>query len=90
MGRKITKRRHQASTWLSALAAITIAASGCSASDDDTGQGEEGAGASAAEPASDVLAAATFDGEATTVSGEVFDLAGLANKDLVIWFWAPW
>ncbi len=43
-----------------------------------------------AEPTGDFLSAATFDGQATTVQGATFDLAGLANKDLVVWFWAPW
>ena len=53
-----------------------------------------GAGATTATPEAgpngNLLTAATFDGQATTIQGETFDLAGLANKDLVIWFWAPW
>lgn len=44
------------------------------------------------EPAAtgDVLAAEVFDAEATTIDGEPFDLGELADRDLVLWFWAPW
>jgi hypothetical protein len=31
-----------------------------------------------------------FEGTATTVDGEEVDLATLADRDLVVWFWAPW
>jgi hypothetical protein len=49
--------------------------------------GEPGA---AGEPTGPRLSAEVFDGEATTVDGASFDLATLASKDLVVWFWAPW
>lgn len=38
----------------------------------------------------DVLPPETFEGQATTVSGETFELSGLAGQDLILWFWAPW
>lgn len=38
----------------------------------------------------DVLPPETFEGQATTVSGEPFELGSLAGKDLILWFWAPW
>jgi hypothetical protein len=31
-----------------------------------------------------------FEGTATTVDGEEVDLAAFADRDLVVWFWAPW
>ena len=37
-----------------------------------------------------MLGPEVFQGQATTSDGQSFDLATLANKDLVIWFWAPW
>ncbi|MGI9613500.1 MAG: hypothetical protein ACR2QO_11355 [Acidimicrobiales bacterium] len=46
---------------------------------------------SAAEaPTGDVLPASTFEGTATTVDGEPFDLGQLAGTDVILWFWAPW
>jgi hypothetical protein len=36
------------------------------------------------------LAPSVFEGEAVTIDGTPFDLGELANKDLVLWFWAPW
>lgn len=33
---------------------------------------------------------AVLSGQATTVTGEVFELGDLAGQDLVVWFWAPW
>jgi hypothetical protein len=31
-----------------------------------------------------------FDGVATTVDGDEVALADFADRDLVVWFWAPW
>jgi hypothetical protein len=31
-----------------------------------------------------------FTGTATTLDGEEVDLADFAERDLVVWFWAPW
>ena len=31
-----------------------------------------------------------LDGNFVTVDGADFDLSTLRNKDLVVWFWAPW
>jgi hypothetical protein len=33
---------------------------------------------------------AVLAGQAPTIDGASFDLGSVANKDLVIWFWAPW
>ncbi|WP_296665178.1 redoxin domain-containing protein [Demequina sp.] len=47
------------------------------------------AGAESTEPAMDV--AAPFDFTAPTVIGNgTFDGATIANKDVILWFWAPW
>jgi hypothetical protein len=40
--------------------------------------------------AADPLDADTFAGEAETVEGGTLDLGTLADRDLVVWFWAPW
>lgn len=62
-----------------ALAGLLLAA-GCSSGD----------GQPSAAEGSDVLAASTFEGEATTIEGQSFDLSTLADNNLVVWFWAPW
>jgi hypothetical protein len=55
-------------------------------SDDGTAAG----GAGSTGTTADTLALSTFEGEATTLDGETFDVASLGRQDLVIWFWAPW
>lgn len=37
-----------------------------------------------------VLDPSILSGEAEILDGGSFDLATVANKDLVVWFWAPW
>ncbi len=66
-------------------AALGLAAAACG--DSSTAQDE--AGGVVADDAT-VLDAAVFDGTATTVGGETYDLGQLADADLVLWFWAPW
>ena len=81
-----------------ALLGLALTAAACSSTDDTaTSPGNEQTLSSTASdessadtPNADTLGAATFDGEATTIGGMSFDLGALANKDLVIWFWAPW
>lgn len=72
--------------------AVALLVGACSSDDGatDTATGDDAA--SGAEAATDLTAIdpATFDGEATTITGEPFDLATVANADLVVWFWAPW
>ena len=33
---------------------------------------------------------AAFDRTAETVTGDRVELAAYADRDLVVWFWAPW
>ncbi len=44
----------------------------------------------AADPNAPRLDPAALQGQAVTVDGQPVDLASLADKDLVVWFWAPW
>jgi len=62
------------------LALAAVLAGACGGSDDD--------GPSAA-PAAD-LDPAALTATATSVDGDQVDLAGYADRDLVVWFWAPW
>lgn len=78
--------RRRASGIAAALLAFSLGAAACGGSDTET---ESGAAAESAA-SGPVLDASTFTGEATTVDGSSFDLGPLANKDLVVWFWAPW
>lgn len=64
------------------LVAMILVLAGCSGSDDVSVTASPGGG--------DVLSPATFEGEAMSVSGETVDLATLADRDLILWFWAPW
>ena len=76
-------------------AALTLLAAACGGSDaddpiaasSDAGTETDGGGESAAGP---VLDASVLSGEAPLVAGGSFDLGTLADKDLVVWFWAPW
>jgi hypothetical protein len=62
-----------------ALAAALALLAGCGS----------GGGAPAARAAG-ALDADVFAGVAPTVDGDELDLASLADRDLVVWFWAPW
>jgi hypothetical protein len=42
------------------------------------------------EGSSESGAAIDFSGEASTVDGGQVDLGDHADRDLVVWFWAPW
>ncbi len=66
------------------LIVAALFAASCSGSDAESAAGSDAASSG------DVLASEVFDAEATTVDGQVFDLAQLADSDLVLWFWAPW
>jgi hypothetical protein len=74
-----------------AVAAAALLAGACSSGTDDTVETSGGAGGDASASFSDNrLDASVLAGTATTVGGESFDLAALADSDLVVWFWAPW
>ncbi len=74
-----------------ATAAVALLAAACGGSDDATEASSDG-GAETESAASNgpVLDPSLFSGEAQTIGGESFDLGSLADKDLVLWFWAPW
>jgi hypothetical protein len=67
---------------MGAVAAIIALAGGCGSGGDEPPATDAGA--------PQRLSPATFEGQATTVDGQPFDLAALAGQNLVIWFWAPW
>ena len=48
-----------------------------------------GSEAPEARPAGDADLAA-FTRTAETITGDRIELAGYADRDLVVWFWAPW
>ena len=77
-------------------AALALLAAACGGSDADDpiaassdggAEADAGNGESAAGP---VLDASVLSGEAPLVAGGSFDLGTLTDKDLVVWFWAPW
>lgn len=82
--------------------ATILVLSGCAGSDDNTVAVEaatevsettvaEATEETSGEPFGDqMLDPATFAGQATSVDGETVELSALADKDLVLWFWAPW
>lgn len=79
----ITTIRRRPRSWLTALLVLlAVVAAACGS--------DEPATAAEASGDTDVLGAETFDGEAMSIGGETIELAGLADKDLVLWFWAPW
>ena len=43
-----------------------------------------------ARPAGNDVELAAFGRTAETVTGEQVELAAYADRDLVVWFWAPW
>lgn len=102
----VGRRRHWAVHRSAAVLVVVIAliVAGCSSADDEAtaaGTDVTTVETSAAttppaeieaepEPSGDVLPPATFEGQATTVSGETFELSTLAGQDLILWFWAPW
>jgi len=63
-----------------ALLALALLASACGAADTELAAPGDGAR----------LDPSVLTGEATTWTGETFDLSTVAGKDLVVWFWAPW
>jgi hypothetical protein len=71
------------------LVALVMAAAACGSGGSGDGGGDTAApaGESATGP---VLDASILSGAATTLDGGSFDLGTLADKDLVVWFWAPW
>ena len=71
-----------------ALAMLAAACGGSDADDPIAAAGDSGAGSEAA--AGPVLDASVLAGDAPLVAGGSFDLGTLADKDLVVWFWAPW
>ncbi len=70
------------------MLSVSLLAAACGGSDADT-SAEAGADAGDAMNAP-MVDDAMFSGEATTVTGETFELGDLAGQDLVLWFWAPW
>lgn len=67
------------------LAAVALVAAACGSADESLTATETVAPADGP-----ILAADVLTGQATTIDGESFELGSLAEKDLVVWFWAPW
>jgi hypothetical protein len=65
--------------------ALALTAAGCGAEDSPAAQSSAQSG-----NGGPVLASSVLQGEARTIDGGSFELASLQNKDLVVWFWAPW
>lgn len=80
----MTSRRSRPRALAGLVIALALVAAACGGSDSDV----ESAGGEGGS--SDVLDASVLSGQATTVAGDSFDLGTLADKDLVVWFWAPW
>ena len=82
------KRRRRSNKWTAAAAAVALFAAACGTAE----QTAEAAPAESDAPAQDLptIDAALFSGEVMTLEGGTFDLATLADQDLVLWFWAPW
>lgn len=72
-----------------AAAASSAAATGSSTTG-SSATGSPTTTGSKPKPAGPTVDPAVFQGQATTIDGQPFDLGSLANKDLVVWFWAPW
>jgi hypothetical protein len=85
---KTTGKRPQRRGLVAATAAVALLAAACGTSDDEQ-TADAGSGEQAAQDGPQ-FDATVFSGEALTVSGDAFDLGSLADKDLVLWFWAPW
>ncbi len=84
-----TSRRRPSRTGLvAATAAVALLAAACGGS--DATESADGSATESAAQNGPRLDASLFSGEAQTISGETFDLGSLADKDLVLWFWAPW
>ena len=79
----MTSRRSRPRALVGLVVALALIAAACGGSDADVES-------AAAGGSSEVLDAAVLSGQATTVAGDSFDLGTLADKDLVVWFWAPW
>ncbi len=71
-------------------AGLSLFAAACGGSDVVDDAAAQPDAAVAAADSGTVLDASVLSGQATTATGESFDLGGLADKDLVVWFWAPW
>jgi len=70
------------------LAALALLAAACGGS--DTGAPDASGAAAGAPGDGQKLDPSVLSGTATTADGQSFDLGTLADKDLVVWFWAPW
>ena len=70
-------RTRTARSFLGLAVASALVAAGCGSDETASADGE-------------ILAPSVFEGQATTITGETFDLAMLAGSDLILWFWAPW
>lgn len=81
------KRNRMATAIAGLTASAVVAACGGATSETTAATTAESA---AEAPSGDVLPASTFEGTATTVDGEPFDLGQLAGTDVILWFWAPW
>lgn len=78
-----------------AFGGLALIASSCSSSEPtaapEVADGETGASQTVSEePVGQRLDPSVLSGEFTTISGETIELGSLADKDLVVWFWAPW
>ena len=61
------------------VVALALAAAACGSADSELAAAD-----------GTTLDPSVLTGEATTHTGETFDLSTVADKDLVVWFWAPW
>lgn len=68
-----------------ALAALSLTAAACGGTDADTE-----VAASGGFEGESMLDASVLNGTVSDVNGAEVDLGTLADKDLVVWFWAPW
>ena len=75
-----------------ATAAMALLAAACGTAEETIDAAAESAPGETEAAASNlpVIDASLFSGEAMLVEGGTFDLGTLADKDLVLWFWAPW
>ncbi len=69
-----------------AIAGFSLVAAACGGADEDVVV----SAADGASESANVIDASVLTGTATAINGETFDLGTLVDKDLVVWFWAPW
>ena len=78
--------RHRAAVW---VAVALVAVGGAACGDDEQAASSPTAALAAAAGAVAPTVPAAFDVQAPLVGGGDIDLAALATRPLVLWFWAP-